>query len=118
MNVLLVFLGGGVGASIRYLLATAVPGAWGTLVINVLGSAALAALAHPAVNANTPARLLLGTGLLGGFTTYSTFNLDIIQLVLRGRAVEAGLLAASTLAGCLLAATATWAAISAVHPQP
>ena len=87
--VLAVALGGIAGAEARYglgLLAPHDPGRfpWMTLAINVAGCvligvllATLATLAHPP----RLARPLLGTGLLGGFTTFSTFSVDLVQLL-------------------------------------
>lgn len=78
------------------------PGPWGVVVINVVGSALLAALAHPAVDASESTRVLLGVGLLGGFTTYSTFNLDVLNAIQQGRIGSALLLTTATVGGCLV----------------
>lgn len=109
---LLVALGGASGALLRWGVGLALapaPGAfpsfpWATLVVNLLGCAcmgALAALTGP----KDDARLLLGTGVLGGFTTFSAFGLETLTLV---RAGAQGLAAANVLAnvgfGVLLAA--------------
>lgn len=96
-GLLLVMAGGGVGAGLRYgvgIAATRMFGLgfpWGTLACNVLGSLAMGlligALAHGLLGADKHAqelRLLLGVGLLGGFTTFSTFSLDAIALWQRG----------------------------------
>lgn len=78
-----VALGGGAGALARHLLGLAVqragmPSLAGTLFVNVLGSAALGFLyAH---SGDARLRLLLGTGVLGGFTTFSTFVMDANEL--------------------------------------
>jgi CrcB protein len=85
---LLVMLGGVVGSLARAGIAAAVPHAsgawpWSTLIVNVVGSGSLAFLL-----AILPARLplaqvprmLLGTGLIGGFTTFSTFAVDVVNL--------------------------------------
>jgi CrcB protein len=72
----LVAVAGGVGAGLRYLLdlaVTALAGArlpWGTLVVNVVGSFALGVLAGTVTDAHVLA--VVGTGLLGGFTTFSS----------------------------------------------
>jgi CrcB protein len=72
----LVVVAGGVGAGLRYLLdlaITALAGArlpWGTLVVNVVGSFALGVLAGTVTDADVLA--VVGTGLLGGFTTFSS----------------------------------------------
>jgi CrcB protein len=108
-----VALGGAVGALARWAVGLGlptVPGAFplGTFLINVVGCAAIGALlvgitelrqAHPLV------RPFLATGVLGGFTTFSTFSVDAQQL-LRGGHVG---LAVVYLAGTLVAAVAaTW----------
>lgn len=94
---LLVMLGGGAGAGLRYgvgLLASRLFGLgfpWGTLLCNVAGSLAMGALvgglAHGLLGDGRQAeeaRLLLGVGLLGGFTTFSTFSMDAVALWQRG----------------------------------
>lgn len=81
---------------------------WTTLGINVLGSALLAVVIVVAAELWTDKpwlRPFLGTGVLGGFTTFSTFALDNRRLLSNGHAA----LAVSYLAGTLLAcAAATW----------
>ena len=80
----LVAVGGAAGSVLRYLvsvLALAALGGgfpWGTLAVNVAGSAAIGGVAALGVQDN--ARLLLVTGLLGGFTTFSAFSLEAAQL--------------------------------------
>lgn len=108
--VLLVAAGGVVGALARAAVSTAVPhdpGTWGwaTLLVNALGAAALCALLVRVPSRQT--RLLVGTGLLGGFTTFSGFAVDAVLLVDAGRPGTAaayvlasvGTLAAGGLAG-------------------
>ncbi|MBK0401171.1 fluoride efflux transporter CrcB [Limibaculum sp. M0105] len=94
-KLVLVALGGAVGASARFLvvnaalrvLGPAFP--WGTLIVNVLGSVAMGMVVTLLVE-RVPAagdRLapLVMTGVLGGFTTFSAFSLDAIQLIERER---------------------------------
>ncbi|MFN8832147.1 MAG: fluoride efflux transporter CrcB [Labrys sp. (in: a-proteobacteria)] len=90
--VLSVFLGAGLGGVLRYLLGQAVtafagPGfPWGTFVINVSGCVLMGFLARviPAPeDGGQSLRLLLMTGVLGGFTTYSAFALDAANLWMR-----------------------------------
>ncbi len=94
-STLLVFVGAGIGGVLRYgaNLATARllgPGfPWGTLGVNVLGSFLMGLLAgwlavKAPGEAAHPLRLFLGTGLLGGFTTFSAFSLDAVILWQRG----------------------------------
>lgn len=100
---LYVALGGGVGALGRYHLGRAVgylagPSnsfPWPTLAINVIGSLAMGVLfgwlARSALAAQTSEslRLLIGVGLLGGFTTFSAFSAEMVTLVHRGFALQA-----------------------------
>ena len=114
-----VFVAGGVGSVARWLVSLACL-AWfgsafpyGTLAVNTGGCFLLAALVELAVSTDrvTPAvRLALGTGFLGGFTTYSTFNQETL-LYLRDGATGLGLTyLAVTLLACLLAGLAGQAA--------
>jgi CrcB protein len=81
---LLVALGGAAGSVLRYLVSSVALAAlgdgfpWGTLAVNAAGSTAIGALA--ALGVQDHARLLLVTGLLGGFTTFSAFSLEAAQL--------------------------------------
>ena len=91
--VLLVAVGGVVGSLARAVLGLVLPhepGSWGwaTLVVNLLGAAGLCALL---VQVPEPQiRLLLGTGLLGGFTTFSGLTVTAVLLVEAGRPAAAG----------------------------
>jgi len=75
----LVGLGGAIGTVVRYLLSLAVPGAVGIMVINLSGALILGWLLTalkmrgPDEGRRTEVRLFVGTGVLGGYTTYSTF---------------------------------------------
>lgn len=78
----LVAVGGVAGANLRYAVAQVLPGLGGTLVANVTGSVALGFLLYGALSAGRVAeraRVLLGTGFLSSFTTYSTFVLESVQ---------------------------------------
>ncbi len=109
MTPLWIFLGGGSGAVCRYLVATVVPAPWGTWMVNVLGSMLLAGLLHPATGLSEGWRFGLGTGFMGGFTTYSTFNLDVWGALVAGEPGRAALIATATFTGCLLGAALGWA---------
>jgi CrcB protein len=98
LQILLVALGGAVGSVCRYLvgvgalrlMSPAFP--WGTLAVNVAGSFAIGILAELIVarfGASTELRLLLITGFLGGFTTFSAFALDAVTLFERGASLAA-----------------------------
>ncbi len=89
MSYLIVFIGGGIGAALRHgvnvgcarLCGTAFP--YGTLTVNILGSLVMGLLAGYFAyrgEASQAWRLFLTTGILGGFTTFSTFSLDAALL--------------------------------------
>ncbi|MFI9612868.1 fluoride efflux transporter FluC [Streptomyces sp. NPDC052023] len=92
MNWLLVVAGAMVGAPLRYLTDRAVRSRhdsvfpWGTFIVNVVGCAALGLLtgAVAAGAAGSPLLLLLGTGLCGALTTYSTFSYETLGLAETG----------------------------------
>jgi len=98
-SLLLVALGGATGSVVRYLvsvLALAWFGAgfpWGTLMVNILGSAAIGVAAGAGLEQQ--ARLLLVTGFLGGFTTFSAFSLETGALLDRSPALAAFYVVAS-----------------------
>jgi len=105
-------LAGGVGAGLRYLVDDLVMRGrtarfpLGILVVNVTGSFALGVLTGLGA-AVVPADLavVLGTGLLGGYTTFSTVSVETVLLAQRGRRASAVLNLGGTLALSLLAAT-------------
>lgn len=110
---LLICLGGAAGTGARYLLATwmaRVTGSgfpFGTLLVNVIGSFVLAVVMHVSLSTewiSSDARLILATGVLGGFTTYSTFNYETLVLFRDGAWGLALANLAATLLGCLAAA--------------
>jgi CrcB protein len=93
MTFLIVFLGAGVGGALRHgvntlgmrLLGSGFP--YGTLTVNILGSLAMGLLAGWFAgrgDAGQHFRLFLATGVLGGFTTFSSFSLDVAVLWERG----------------------------------
>lgn len=89
----LVAVGGAAGSLLRYAVTSAVPAQdglpLGTLVVNLVGAFALGVVVALVPSART--RALVGTGLLGGFTTYSAFALESQQL-LAGPSPQLGLL--------------------------
>lgn len=109
----LVALGGGAGAVLRYQTGRALTGLlgpaavstfpWATLFVNIAGSLAMGLLAGWLARhggAGETWRLLIGVGLLGGFTTFSAFSLEMMLLIERGQASTAFAYAAiSVLAG-------------------
>ena len=107
MNYLIVFVGGGIGAALRHgcnvffarTLGTNFP--YATLIENVLGSAIMGILvALFAFKTDVPQhlRLLVTTGILGGYTTFSTFSLDAAVLYERGDLGQAALYVALSVA--------------------
>lgn len=107
-----VCLGGAVGTGARYLLSgwvlarlgSSFP--WGTLAVNVTGSFLLGVLMHLSLAGGlvTPAtRAVLSIGLMGGFTTYSTFNYETLEYFREGAWLLGAANAGATLVGCLLA---------------
>ncbi|WP_367049451.1 fluoride efflux transporter CrcB [Streptomyces sp. Je 1-332] len=92
--VAVVAVGGAIGASARYgasLIWPTAPGTFPTtmLLVNVIGCAVMGVFMVILTEARTPHRLLrpfFGTGVLGGFTTFSTYAVDIERLVQSGHA--------------------------------
>ncbi|MFD8690242.1 fluoride efflux transporter CrcB [Streptomyces sp. NPDC059651] len=108
MNWLLVIIGAAVGAPLRYLTDRAVQARhdtvfpWGTFAVNVSGCLALGLLtgAVAAGAASSHLQLLLGTGLCGALTTYSTFSYETLRLAEGGaRFYAAANAVASVVAG-------------------
>ena len=118
---LLVFLGGGAGASLRHavnvlsarLLGTAFP--YHTFIINISGSLVMGLIAGYLAfkgEASQPWRLFLMTGILGGYTTFSAFSLDTALLYERG---EIGLAALYVLGSVLLSIAGLFAGLALVR---
>ncbi len=98
-----VALGGAIGAVLRYQLGrgltawlgpqTVMAFPWATLAANVIGSLAMGLLfgwmAKHGPAESEQMRLLLGVGLMGGFTTFSAFSLEMMMLIERGQAMTA-----------------------------
>ncbi|QKW07649.1 fluoride efflux transporter CrcB [Streptomyces sp. NA04227] len=111
MNWLLVLAGAVVGAPLRYLTDRAVQSRhdsvfpWGTFTVNVIGSLVLGTLtgAVTAGAADSDLALLLGTGLCGALTTYSTFSYETLRLSESGARLFALANVAATLVAGLLA---------------
>lgn len=77
-------LGGGLGGLARYGVGLVVPGVWGTLLVNVVGGALIGVLMVLVVDAHPLVRPFLGVGVLGGFTTFSTYTDDFRRLLVPG----------------------------------
>ncbi len=124
-GILIVGLGGFLGAVARYQLSELVL-RWsvqdrfplGTFVVNVLGCFVVGILAGAAERYNVPgpdARLFLFTGLLGGFTTFSAFGLETMHLLRRGDWGASVLYAGSSVA---LGTLAVWVGLKLVAMLP
>jgi CrcB protein len=114
MQVLLVAVGGAIGSVGRYgvglaaarLFGLAFP--WGTLIVNVAGGFAMGWLAARVGPMQENMRLLVGVGVLGGFTTFSTFSLETVRLM-QHQPGQAILYAAASL---VLSVGACWLGLS------
>lgn len=109
---LLICLAGAIGTGARYLVAVwMAPAAgtgfpYGTLFVNVTGSFLLGLLMQLSLSTqmiSADMRLIIATGILGGFTTYSTFNYETLALLRENAWGVAVANAAATLIGCLAA---------------
>ena len=115
-NLLIVFIGGGIGSVARYLVSLAIADRspsfpLPTLVVNVLGCFAAGVILARMMPFPTPAhptRLMLVVGFLGGLTTFSAFGLETMVLLKDGRAGAAGLNVMLNVLGSLLAAWGGW----------
>jgi len=96
--VIAVGIGGGLGALLRYFLAGALQPAWwpgfpfGIFIVNITGGLAMGIIAELAalkLQMTPEMRAFLTTGILGGYTTFSTFSLDSALLMERGAYVQA-----------------------------
>ncbi len=103
---LYVAVGGGIGAWLRFaagrVIGAPAPFPLATLTINVAGSLAMGLLAGwlaRQAGGTESARLLLGVGLLGGFTTFSAFSLEVAGLIQRGLMGSAALYILLSVAG-------------------
>ncbi len=121
--VLWVALGGAIGSAARYgvnvwsgrMFGSEFP--WHTLIVNVLGCfvmGLITGLLALKLNLSQEARAFLTTGILGGFTTFSAFSLDVALLVERKAVMAAGAYVASSVLLCLVAVFAGLFLIRAV----
>lgn len=107
MPIFYVAIGGAVGAAARYGAVQTVmklhPSAFplGTMLVNILGALCIGVMAK--LLQHEPQKLLLITGVLGGFTTFSAFSLDALQLLQQGAWGHAALYILGSVALCLLA---------------
>ena len=117
---LYVALGGAVGSVLRYQVGRLVTSGsgtfpWSTLTVTVVGSLAMGLLAGWLARHGDGGehwRLLLGVGLLGGFTTFSAFSLELMLLIERG---QPGLAVAYALVSVLAGLAALWLGLVAMR---
>jgi fluoride exporter len=108
--IVLVIVAGGVGAGLRFLVDTAItarrPSAFplGILIVNVIGSFALGLVTGLGALVDATWATVLGVGLLGGFTTFSTVAVDSARFARRGRRDLAWANLLGTFAACAVAA--------------
>lgn len=105
--------GGALGSLARWGVGTAVAGPLGTVLVNVTGCLLIGVLVARYRDAVLP-RAFLGTGVLGGYTTFSAASTDALDLLRSGDAVPAGLYVLGVLALC---AGATAAGLRAGRPR-
>lgn len=112
MNLLAVAGGGALGATLRYLMGIWITAdnhanwPWATLSVNVIGSALLGGVAVYAVESGTVStsmRLFLAVGLCGGFTTFSSFAYETVDVAARGMPLKAVGYALTSVTLCLMA---------------
>lgn len=109
-NILLVGLGGAIGSILRYIISKILNEqvsssfSWGTFAVNIIGCFIIGAVTSYAQKhgISSETKLLLTTGLCGGFTTFSTFSLENIQLIDTNQNPSSLIYIVSTLFCCLL----------------
>jgi fluoride exporter len=114
VTILLVMLAGGAGAVARFVLGGLISSRFrgelplGTMLVNVSGSLLIGLLAGAVIFHGAPAALqtVLGTGFLGGYTTFSTASVDTVRLLQARRPILALINAAGTLIVTVVAAAA------------
>jgi len=107
-----VCLGGAIGSGARYLVTLATVNLWGaafpwgTLVVNVVGSFLISFIMHVAIETTLIpplVRIFLTTGIMGGLTTYSTFNFETLGFAAEGDWPRAAANLLATVVACLVA---------------
>ncbi len=108
-----VALGGGIGAALRYGCALVAarhveaPGLWATMFVNGLGSLLIGLFmgwwTSRGEVGGQPLQLFIAVGMMGGFTTYSSYAMETVRLIEVGRLVEAAAYAVGTMLLCIAA---------------
>jgi fluoride exporter len=123
MNFLWVFLGGGLGAAVRYGVNVGVSRVnptdfpWHTLIINITGCFIMGVLTEAMAlrfNVSNEWRLFLTTGIMGGYTTFSAFALDYALLFERRDFMSAAIYVLASVIGAILACFAGLALVRAL----
>ena len=119
MILLMVALGGGLGAVLRFVVASAIqspvwPGyPWGIFIVNITGGLAMGLIVELAalkISMTPEMRAFLTTGILGGYTTFSTYSLDSVLLIQRGAYASAAFyIVGSALLSILAVFAGMWA---------
>ena len=107
-EILLVALGGAIGAVLRFSVGQFVDSSqfpWATFTVNIIGSFMMAFIMFAYTGMSLETRLFLFTGLIGAFTTMSTFTLDTVGLFFDGRVWQAGLNVILNAGLCVVGAT-------------
>ena len=89
---LAIFAGGGIGSVARWLICSKINNHWGTMLVNVIGAFLIGVCyvyCSQKINLRPEVRQFLSVGLLGGFTTFSTYLLDFSTLLNRNEWLEA-----------------------------
>lgn len=117
--VICVGIAGGLGSGLRYLTENALPGRlrarfpWGTATVNIIGSLTLGVLVGFSTTVLPgPCVAILGTGLIGGYTTFSTSSLETVRLLQYRRHRSAALNGLGILIACVTLAFAGFVATS------
>ena len=109
-HLLLVMLGGAIGAALRYLVGLAALRGlgpdypWGTLIVNLTGGLLMGLLAGILARGgggNEGLRAFVGVGILGGFTTFSAFSLETANMIERGQLLGAAGYSLASLVGAV-----------------
>jgi len=123
VNLLVVCAGSAIGGGVRYLVAIGMQAArltgffpWATIAVNIVGSFCIMLIATIAAARAVPAnlQLFLTTGIMGGLTTYSTFDLETTRFFQDGEPVAALANVGVTLVACFVAGLLGIAAARAI----